>query len=637
MPRWKLARAGAAGVVVLAVAVTAMPAAAAPAKPSIRHLSVAPSTITVAGTRATVSATVSHASTCALSAKPAIKGLPASFSCAKGAAHHVVVPPPNHATQAGVPYVLTLTATGKGGSVKGTVTLEVALEDTLTGVKSVVSGSASSTEAAGRRPAADVSAARYGAFCAVASAGTVECWGDGETGALGNGTFGYSDVPVPVVGVGGAGVLSGVQSVAGNDLSFCALLDSGSVDCWGSGYWGDLGDGVFYGNDPGGSDEPEPVSGVGGSGLLSGVSSITSDGDDTYCAILDTGEVDCWGSGAALGNGVVYQQSCSDVCDMSQLASDTPVQVLSPDGVDPMEGVASITAGSESFCAVLASGGVDCWGDDSTGQNGDGSFVLNADPVTFTPTAVLGVGGTGLLAGVTALTGDGDYAYCGTVTGGGVDCWGWGADGELGNGVTYVESGSGTPVQVLSEDGTTTLSGVAAVTGGLSSFCALLTTGAVDCWGTDAYGALGDGVYANGGDVSSDVPVSVVDTTGSQQLAGVTAITGGNLNFCATLASGALDCWGYGVYGALGNGNLYEDGGTSGDGTPSQVLGGINGVYLSAVQQVSVATEGGNDTFCALFGSAGQVACWGYGNDGELGDGTTDRWGVATPVDVVSS
>jgi len=438
-----------------------------------------------------------------------------------------------------------------------------------------------------------------------------------------------------VVGVGGAGALSGVESVAGNDLSFCALLDSGNVDCWGSGFWGDLGNGVFYPNNPGGNDEPVPVSGVGGSGLLSGVSSIASNGNDTYCAILDSGQVDCWGSGAALGNGVAYLNTCSGSCDMSLLASATPVEVLDPDGVDLLSGVQSITGGDTSFCALLDSGGVDCWGDDYAGQNGDGSFMVTGDPDSFTPIAVEAVGGTGLLSGVTNLASDGYYAFCATVADGGVDCWGWGAEGELGNGVRYPNSGSGTPVAVVSEDATTTLSGAANITGGAESFCALLTSGTVDCWGTDGYGALGDGVNSNEGGYGSDTPVSVVDTTGTGQLAGVTAVTGGVLNFCATLGSGGLDCWGNANDGALGNGTLNNGG--PGDATPTQVVGGVNGPYLSAVHQVAVAVESGNDSFCALFGSAGQVACWGYGSDGELGDGTVYPQGNATPVDVVST
>jgi alpha-tubulin suppressor-like RCC1 family protein len=631
---------GAAAVVLPAIMGITSSVGATTTPPTIRSLKVSPSTITVAKTRATVSAVVTHASSCTLSATPSIPGLPASFSCSKGTVRREVAPPANRTKKAGVKYTLTLTAKGTGGSKTATAKMLVALEDTLTGVKSIASGSASSTKASSddpnRRVDPSVSAAKYGAYCAVVTGGTVECWGDGETGALGNGAFDYSASSVQVVGVGGTGFLSGVTSVAGNDLSFCALLDSGNVDCWGYGFWGDLGDAAFYTTDSQGSDEPVQVSGVDGSGLLSGVSSIASDGDDTYCAILNTGQVDCWGKGAALGNGVPYEQTCSGPCDMSQVASDTPVQVLDPDGVDLLAGVQSLTGGFYSFCAVLISGGVDCWGDDYAGQNGDRSFVLSGDPVSFTPTAVVGIGDDGLVSGVTNLVSDGNYAFCASTTGGGVECWGWGAEGELGNGVDYANGGSGTPVQVVSEDGTTTLSNVANVTGGLQGFCALLTSGDVDCWGTDEYGALGNGEYSNDGGFGTDTPVSVVDTTGTDDLSGATAISGGVLNYCATLGSSGLDCWGYGNYGALGNGTLYE-GDPAGDGTPSQVIGGVNGSDLATVEEVSVATESGNDTFCALFGSAGQVACWGYGNDGELGDGNVYPQGNATPVDVISS
>jgi len=67
-------------------------------------------------------------------------------------------------------------------------------------------------------------------------------------------------------------------------------------------------------------------------------------------------------------------------------------------------------------------------------------------------------------------------------------------------------------------------------------------------------------------------------------------VTGGVMNYCATLGSGGLDCWGQGNDGQLGNGILYNEG-PAGDGTPSQVLGGVNGPYLTAVQQVSTAIE----------------------------------------------
>jgi alpha-tubulin suppressor-like RCC1 family protein len=631
------AKAGAVGLVTVLLAVVGVvtPAlAASKAKPSIKDFTVSPSGIVVTGNSATVTAVVTGASKCVLSAKPAIVGLPISFKCKSEHVSETFTAPSNTSGHQ-VEYKLTLKATGAGGSKGAKTTLFVEPPaSALTGAVSVASGSASSTSAGANVPDSvqygSVGGAKYGAFCAVMTDETVECWGDGETGTLGNGAFDYSNAAVQVVGVGGTGVLSDVESLAGNDLSFCALLYSGSVDCWGYGFWGDLGNGVFYPDDPQGYDVPVQVSGVGGSGVLSGVSSITGDGNDTYCAVLTSEQVVCWGLGAALGNGVAYPQTCSSPCDPSQLGSATPVQVLDPDGVDALSGVQSLTAGTYSFCAVLVLGGVDCWGSDNDGQDGDGSFMTSGDPITFTPTAVVGVGGTGTLSGATGVVSDGNYSFCATVTSGGADCWGWGQDGELGNGVSYPDSGSGTPVQVSSEDGTTTLSDVESIASGGEGFCALLTSGNVDCWGTDEYGALGDGVYSNTGYVTSETPVNVIDTTGEGELSGVAAISGGLLNYCATLESGGIDCWGQGNNGSLGNGNYYGD--PVGDPTPSQVLG-VDGGYLNGVQQVSTAIESGNDTFCALLDTSGQVACWGFGNDGELGDGSAYQ-SSATPVDV---
>ena len=61
------------------------------------------------------------------------------------------------------------------------------------------------------------------------------CWGGGTLGDLGNGTGSESDVPVPVKGVGGVGLLSGVVSLGTDGAGYCAVLGSGGVDCWGLG------------------------------------------------------------------------------------------------------------------------------------------------------------------------------------------------------------------------------------------------------------------------------------------------------------------------------------------------------------------------------------------------------------------
>src|ERR1700729_2390651 len=85
---------------------------------------------------------------------------------------------------------------------------------------------------------------------------------------------------------------------------------------------------------------------------------------------------------------------------------------------------------SEGYCSVLVSSGVDCWGKGGQGQLGTG--VIRR-PGSAKPVAVAAVGGTGILAGVTTLVGH-DGSYCALLEGGGVDCWGLGGDGQLGNG-----------------------------------------------------------------------------------------------------------------------------------------------------------------------------------------------------------
>jgi hypothetical protein len=133
------------------------------------------------------------------------------------------------------------------------------------------------------------------------------CWGYGGNGGLGNGTFDNSAAPTVVVGVGGVGALSGVTGIT-SDVgdSYCVVMNSGGVDCWGYGKQGQLGDGIFYSTGDEGSATPVAVQGVGGTGGITGVESLVSDANNSgYCAVLTSSEMDCWGHGAhgELGNG----------------------------------------------------------------------------------------------------------------------------------------------------------------------------------------------------------------------------------------------------------------------------------------------------------------------------------------------
>lgn len=107
-------------------------------------------------------------------------------------------------------------------------------------------------------------------------------------------TFLFSPILVDPAGAATAQPLTGVQSVTSDFLGSCARLTSGRVDCWGYGDDGQLGDGKFYSIDKPGSAVRLTVKGEGGTGILGGVATISTDGDG-YCALLTSGKVDCWG------------------------------------------------------------------------------------------------------------------------------------------------------------------------------------------------------------------------------------------------------------------------------------------------------------------------------------------------------
>ena len=257
---------------------------------------------------------------------------------------------------------------------------------------------------------------------------------------------------------------------------------------------------------------------------------------------------------------------------MGANSSPTPVQVVGVGGAGTLAGVDSL-AGAEGFCALLSSGDVDCWGEGQFGQLGDGTFYTTGYSGSATPVQVLGVGGTGTLSGISFLTA-GYYGYSAVLTSGRVDCWGLGSNGQLGDGTFYTtgNSGSAIPVQVAGVGGTGTLSGVATVSGTNSDYCARLTSGGVDCWGYGLFGQLGNGTFYTTGNQGSATPVEVVGRGGSGTLSLVSSLASNeSFDQCALIATGGVDCWGYGLYGQLGDGNFYTTG-SQGEPIPVQVI-----------------------------------------------------------------
>ena len=280
--------------------------------------------------------------------------------------------------------------------------------------------------------------------CAVASTGDAYCWGRNEFGRLGDGTTTDRTAPVRVAPPAGV-TFTAVSAGAGHS---CALATGGNVYCWGSNYYGQLGDGS--GND---QDSPSLVQAPAGVTFTA----VTT-GSFHSCGLATSGAVYCWGSGGA---GQLGDNTTTDAA--------TPVQASAPAGVT----FAALDAGYAHTCAVTPAGAAYCWGANS-GRLGD-----NTTDARTVPTLVQGGLQFGLVSG-------GAFHTCGVTTGGVGYCWGPNGNGQIGDNTTVVRL---TPQTVF---GNLSFTSVAA---GPYHSCALATgTGAgVYCWGYNGTGELGDG------------------------------------------------------------------------------------------------------------------------------------------------
>lgn len=340
-------------------------------------------------------------------------------------------------------------------------------------------------------------------------------------------------------------------AIAAGWTDTCGIISSGSVYCWGRNGYGQLGNGSTSGN----SYVPVQVLGI------SDATQIGL-GNSYACALVSNGAIKCWGSqgNGALGNG-------------SGVDSNLPVVVSG------ISSAVSIGIGNGVNCAALANGNLNCWGYNGSGQVGNGTTGTNVS----TPVQV-----SGISTGTQAI--GGQNSSCGLLSTGGVKCWGAGARGDLGNGVSYSgNNGSSTPVDV---SGITTATQIAK---GDDFGCALLSNGNVNCWGFNSSGQLGDGTTTN-----RNSPVSV---SGISNATGVSARTA---NACAVISGGTIKCWGWYGQGMLGT-NTNTD-----SPTPVAIAGISNAISVSV----------GNSHTCAII-SGGQVKCWGDNSYGQFGNGST--------------
>ena len=421
-----------------------------------------------------------------------------------------------------------------------------------------------------------------GHACAVTPTGGATCWGQNSSGQLGIGSTTASDVPMAVRVPG----ILGFKTLSAGVSTTCGLTADGAAWCWGANASGQLGDGSRI-------DRTTPVKVVlpDGNTLAS-----VHVGGSHVCGVLTGGGALCWGSNESrqLGDGTPVYQATPVLVTGQQDTTPFPLPVVTP--APALGTLASVSTGSSTACGTNVSGVAFCWGRNASGQVGDGTTTSRSAPVAVkAPSGVT-------MASLAVAT---NHA-CGVTPSGQAMCWGYNSSGELGDGTTASRT---TPVAVVPPSGTA----YSSLAAGGSFTCGQTTTGAVQCWGNNAYGQLGDGTSGTNQAVPAPLAFPEVVTT--------TQIAAGSTHACALATSGNMYCWGSNASGQIGDGTS----GTDGNRLAPVRVASADGLRFSAV-------AAGTSHSCAL-ATDGRAHCWGSNVSGQLGTAVAGD-GLASPTAV---
>jgi alpha-tubulin suppressor-like RCC1 family protein len=349
-------------------------------------------------------------------------------------------------------------------------------------------------------------------------------------------------------------VLSDVRSITAGADHVCAVLENGTMTCWGNGSYGSLG------NDDDSTDGSLRAVDV---RHLDGRVVAAGAGHGRTCAVTDRGALQCWGhnndgemdpSFGALGAGV------------HEPRSNRPIALRSL-----VSGVVEVGLGADHGCALFATGTVKCWG-----KNEDATLGNGTTKSSFEPVDVLQLRGVKHLA-------VGERVNCAILSGGTVTCWGQHQYGALGNGRSWVDDFGHPPLKPVQVRGVTD---AVAISVGDSNPCVVHRTGAVSCWGANSHGAVGDGTKVEG---LAPVPVKALSHD-------VVAVASGGDHVCALSKLGGVRCWGGNALGQV-----------TGVPTEEDVLEPVD---VTLAEEVTAIAAGGYFN-CALLRSK-TVQCWGF-------------------------
>ena len=327
-------------------------------------------------------------------------------------------------------------------------------------------------------------------------------------------------------------------------------------------------------------------------------------GDATTCGIISAGQAFCWG----LNNYGQLGAQADSVCfadlgtpgnllgDSSEIEEGLAPCSLLPLRIAPEVEFATISAGDSTSCGLSVAGRAYCWGDNTSGQVGNGRTGQETAPVVVTTAQTF-----------TAISVGGQHT-CALAAGGRAYCWGDDGFGQLGD---RRIANSTTPIPVVINGPNDVFTSISA---GWRHTCALQSDGSAWCWGSNERGQLGVGSGITG----VDFPLQVAG--------GLTfsSISAGGDHTCGITTGGSAFCWGSNLSGQLGTGNAVAQ-----FNAPVAVAGGLSFSRISA----STGTAStlvlppftpwkviGRGHTCGLT-TGGAVFCWGDDTDLQLGRG----------------
>jgi alpha-tubulin suppressor-like RCC1 family protein len=501
--------------------------------------------------------------------------------------------------------------------------------------------------------------------CVLLHDGVVKCWGDNTFGQLGVPMIAASSSPITVSSFGEG--RHAIELAAGK-FHTCALLNDGSISCWGHNSLGSLGNGSS-----GHSDVPQNIN-------SHEFVSVRS-GGFTTCGATNASKLFCWGRNARFQTGK----------DVGMNVVSSPEEIVINANIEALK---SLKMGDSHSCFVNDSNEIWCWGANDDGQLGTGETSLRSLPIESfrisSPNVAVGLGVGGKHSCVITSSnqivcwGFNEFGQLGDATesedlsprdvinhlGGDIDlgfdhscsvneqsiifCWGNNDEGQIGDGTTTARN---VPTQVQLPSGATAQQ----IAAGLSHTCALLHSDDVMCWGNNSGGKLGDGTTSH-----RSVPTKVVglrtapaassvltseishnsvrfmssflttDVTSHRTLeygidefldgdtetidlgwfGKVQQVSAGQHHSCVVISGGHVKCWGDNSEGALGTGEVLSRT------DPTDVVA-LNG------RASSVAV--GRSHSCAVLVDGG-LQCWGDNSAGQLGDSTVlSRMTPVTP------